>query len=110
MSVFTLCLLEIRARHISPSEADEQRRVSESIDEELEPFEVPFTDLEKDEKPVTTLNEQCKRFVNHYRSVLSKLPSKTAFILFASLSETFFLHIGFKYFQVLLPNIKYCHL
>lgn len=39
----------------------------ESIDEELEPFEVPFTDLEKDEKPVTTLNEQCKRFVNHYR-------------------------------------------
>ncbi|EYB97242.1 hypothetical protein Y032_0142g2314 [Ancylostoma ceylanicum] len=34
---------------------------------ELEPFDVPLPDLEKDAKPVTTLNEQCKRFVNHYR-------------------------------------------
>ncbi|KAK5976699.1 hypothetical protein GCK32_013849, partial [Trichostrongylus colubriformis] len=37
------------------------------IGSELEPFDVPLVELEKDAKPITTLNEQCKRFVNHYR-------------------------------------------
>ncbi|CAI4224120.1 unnamed protein product [Auanema sp. JU1783] len=35
--------------------------------EDLEPFDVPLKELEKDTKEVTTLNEQCKRFINHYR-------------------------------------------
>uniref|UniRef100_A0A1I7XB54 Uncharacterized protein n=1 Tax=Heterorhabditis bacteriophora TaxID=37862 RepID=A0A1I7XB54_HETBA len=37
------------------------------LDVELEPFSISLADLEKDSKPVTTLNEQCKRFINHYR-------------------------------------------
>ncbi|KAK6048894.1 hypothetical protein COOONC_13601 [Cooperia oncophora] len=38
-----------------------------SVGSELEPFDIPLVELEKDAKPVTTLNEQCKRFVSHYR-------------------------------------------
>lgn len=34
---------------------------------DLEPFDIPLEELEKDTKQVTTLTEQCKRFVNHYR-------------------------------------------
>ncbi|CAP35892.1 Protein CBR-DOS-2 [Caenorhabditis briggsae] len=34
---------------------------------DLEPFDIPLEELEKDTKQVTTLSEQCKRFVNHYR-------------------------------------------
>uniref|UniRef100_A0A0K0CVI1 FZ domain-containing protein n=1 Tax=Angiostrongylus cantonensis TaxID=6313 RepID=A0A0K0CVI1_ANGCA len=37
------------------------------VDVQLEPFDVPLSDLEKDAEPVTTLNEQCSRFLNHYR-------------------------------------------
>ncbi|KIH58187.1 DSHCT domain protein [Ancylostoma duodenale] len=48
--------------------ADDQKDLSPTdVGAELEPFDVPLPDLEKDAKPVTTLNEQCKRFVNHYR-------------------------------------------
>ncbi|PIO64707.1 hypothetical protein TELCIR_13652 [Teladorsagia circumcincta] len=48
------------------------------IGSELEPFDVPLVDLEKDAKPVTTLNEQCKRFVNHY-SILFQIRRQVAY-------------------------------
>uniref|UniRef100_A0A0K0D7Z6 Chorismate mutase n=1 Tax=Angiostrongylus cantonensis TaxID=6313 RepID=A0A0K0D7Z6_ANGCA len=32
----------------------------------LGPFDVPLSDLEKNTDSVTTLNEQCSRFLNHY--------------------------------------------
>ncbi|KJH50524.1 hypothetical protein DICVIV_03288 [Dictyocaulus viviparus] len=39
------------------------------IDPQLEPFDVPLSDLEKDVEPTTTLSEQCSRFLNHYRQI-----------------------------------------